>query len=293
MKYIHIWTGLACLLFTISGAFAQATRYIDPENGKESGTCTSSDPANTNGPCTLAHAFTSENLTQNATFLIQIRRSGSTVELAAPTAALTRKITFGTYVRGGTAAVEGTIRFTGNFTISVASDVIYGEFAVDPKARVRFTDVTIINYERSAPFFVSGSEERIAITGTLTNNHQNYRVPLGRLDVSESFTLKGSSLFVNTLTVHREAVLTLSTSMYLAARRGSSDTDNKSGVVTVHGEIAGTSAFLIAYLNFSSVQFSSGVEPVTGSSIRMTNIRPLPTGVLITVTASALPGWGK
>ena len=228
---------------------AQTTRYIDPVNGKTSGNCTSTDPSNANGPCTLARAFHSSNQTQNATFLIQVRFAGGTVELAAPTTQLTKKITFGTYAQGGASAVAGTIRFTGNLTIGVAGGVA-GQVAVDSKARIRFTNLTRSNAAASVPFFVSGSEERIAITDTLINNFRNANAPLGKLDVSESLVLAGSTvLYTNELTVHRGATLHLKArSLLLYPRRVTSNTDRR-GVITVHGEITGEYSLTIMAQN--------------------------------------------
>ncbi len=221
------------------------TRYIDPVNGKTSGDCTSTDPSNTDGPCTLARAFHSDNQTADATFLIQVRFAGGTVELAAPTTQLTKKITFGTYEQGGASAVAGTIRFTGNLTIGGA-----GQVAVDSKARIRFTNLTRSNATTSVSFFVSGSEERIAITDTLTNNFNNINAPLGKLDVSESLVLAGSNgLYTNELTLHRGATLHLKArSLLLYPRRGTSNTD-KRGVITVHGEITGEYSLTILAQN--------------------------------------------
>ncbi len=262
MRTIQKWGGGAgCLLLLLlflatSGALAQTTRYIDPVNGKTDGNCTSTDPSDSNGPCTLARAFHADNQTQNATFLIQVRFAGGTVELAAPTTQLTKKITFGTYEQGGASAVAGTIRFTGNLTIGVAGGVA-GQVAVDSKARIRFTNLTRSSAAASVSFFVSGSEERIAITDTLINNFQNNNAPLSKLDVSESFTFRGLLLFTNELTVHRGATLNLRNNIFVDPRRGTSNTD-KRGVVTVHGEITGRASFNFGVQNNETRRGGSG-----------------------------------
>ncbi len=116
-----------------------------------------------------------------------MRRAGGSVTLAAPTTALSLELKFGTYVQGNTTPVKGTIQFTGTFTIAAA-----GVFRLDPNASVEFADVTVNVGTRSSPFFyiAEKSEERIAITGTLTiPAGESVRLPA--LVVSRSFTLKG------------------------------------------------------------------------------------------------------
>ena len=249
-----IWGGagvvLLTLLLTISSAFAQ-TRYIVPASGKVDGNCTSTDPANANGPCTLARAFHSDNQTQDATFLIRVPQARGAVTITAPATALTKKITFGTYVQGGTSAVEGTIRFAGTFTIGVAGGTA-GEFNLSANTHAQFHHLTITNASRSVPFFVSGSEERISIVGTLTNNRQNYNETLGKLNVTKSFKLKGTVLHVDALTVHSGATLSLEASLYVYPRRGTSATDNKRGVVAIDGVIDGTHPIALAPRNAAS-----------------------------------------
>ncbi len=122
-------------------------------------------------------------------FLIRVRRAGGSVTLAAPTVALDKRFRFGTYVQGSATPVKGTIQFTGTFTIATA-----GEFRLDPNASVQFADVTVSAGSRTRPFFwiADKSEERIAITGTLTiPKGESVRLPA--LVVSRSFTVKGGT----------------------------------------------------------------------------------------------------
>ena len=171
--------------------------------------------------------------------------------ITAPVTALTKKITFGTYVQGGTSAVEGTIRFAGTFTIGVAGGTA-GEFNLSANTHAQFHHLTITTASRSVPFFVSGSEERISMVGTLTNNRQNYNETLGKLNVAKSFKLKGSPLHVDALTVHSGATLSLEATLYVYPRRGTSATDNKRGVVTIDGVIDGTHPIALASRNAAS-----------------------------------------
>ncbi len=171
------------LLLTTSGsAFAQL--YIDPANGKTTGGCT-----DINEPCTLDHAFSLSGNGNGDVFLIRVRRAGGGVTLAAPTVALDKQFRFGAYVQGNTTPVKGTIQFTGTFTIAAA-----GEFRLDPNASVQFEDVTLSAGARTIPFFwvADKSEERIAITGTLTIP-DGERVRLPALVVSKGFTVKGGT----------------------------------------------------------------------------------------------------
>ncbi len=122
-------------------------------------------------------------------FLIRVRRAGESVTLAAPTTALNLELIFGTYVQGDTTRVKGTIQFTGTFTIAPE-----GQFQLDPNASVQFADVTLSAGSRTETFVLieDKSEERIAVTGTLTiPDGESVRLPL--LVVSKSFTLKGGT----------------------------------------------------------------------------------------------------
>ncbi len=122
-------------------------------------------------------------------FLIRVRRAGESVTLAAPTTALNLELIFGTYVQGDTTRVKGTIQFTGIFTIAPE-----GQFQLDPNASVQFADVTLSAGSRTETFVLieDKSEERIAVTGTLTiPDGESVRLPL--LVVSKSFTLKGGT----------------------------------------------------------------------------------------------------
>ncbi len=194
MKFIQKnWGGgggfvLLFLFLTTSSAFAQKL-YIDPVNGKTTGDCDNIDPANADGPCTLEHAFTLPKARRGGDILIRVRRAGGSVMLAAPTVALDRLPQFGVYVQGNTTPVEGTIEFTGTFTIAAE-----GQVKLAPNTSIQFEDVTLNAGTRTVPFFkiADKSEERIAITDTLTlPDGESVRLPA--LVVSRSFTLKGGT----------------------------------------------------------------------------------------------------
>ena len=160
------------------------TLYIDPANGKTTGEC-----SDINEPCTLEHAFTLPKARRGGNILIRVRRAGGRVVLAAPTAALDKFPQFGVYVQGNTTPVEGTIEFTGTFTIAAE-----GQVWLAPNTSVQFEDVTLNAGDRTTPFFLIGdkSEERIVITGTLTiPDGESVRLPA--LVVSRNFTLKGGT----------------------------------------------------------------------------------------------------
>ncbi len=255
MKYLQKWGGGAgCLLLLLflatSGALAQTTRYIDPVHGKTTGTCTSAVLTDTNGPCTLARVFANHQA-NGSTFLIRVDRAGGTVTLAAPTGdgaqgRLQNQVIFGTYADGASGAVEGTIRFTGTFTIAAA-----GQVELDSKVRIRFTNVTVSAGARTTQFFkiANQSEERITFAGVLTNNGSSVSGrganDLDKLVVSENLELKGSyALGFRELTVHRGDTLTLSgVSLYLLPRRGTGKTDRR--VITVDGVIQGEAAVMM------------------------------------------------
>ena len=141
------------------------------------------------GPCTLERVFALSEPANGDLFLIRVRRAGGSTTLAAPAVALDKQFKFGTYVQGSTTPVKGTIQFTGAFTIAAA-----GQFRLDPNAGVQFEDLTLSAGDSTFPFFyiADKSEERIAITGTLTlPAGESVRLPA--LVVSRNFTLKGGT----------------------------------------------------------------------------------------------------
>ncbi len=250
------------LLLTASSAFAQNTHYIDTKHGKESGTCRSSDPTDTNGPCKLDYAFRTRQWDGN-TFLIQVLASGDTVTVGAPPTALNKRILFGTFLEGDAAAVRGTIVFTGNFKIGAG-----GRFSFHEKVMVEFAGLTVAN-QYPLGWEPAKSEERYSITDFLIkeNATQTY---LDRLIVSKDFTIKntpaGGSVFVinNGLTVKRGATLTIEADIF-AELRNQGDEDGTERVLTVDGTIAGTGNLFLTNL-FASVYRGDGSKFIPISS---------------------------
>ncbi len=252
MKFLQKWGGagfaLLLLLFTVSGAFAQANRYIDPEKGSGS-TCTRS------APCQLVEAYKLTNA-DNTNFLIRVPFAGGTVEVIPPGEAnkLTEKVRFGTYVQEKDGAVEGTIRFVR------PSDGAYrafwiasgGQFRLDAKSTVEFGDIEVddraIGGTSGDIFYTPGGEQnRITVTGTLTL-YQKSR--LNFFVVSQDMTIKAGNtngvalLIVGGLTVKEGAILNLERnddggsgiSLNFLFRKGRNPTDPR-GLLTVDGTI--------------------------------------------------------
>ncbi len=262
MKFLQKWAGFALLLllFTVSSAFAQATRYIDPEKGSGS-TCTRS------APCQLVEAYKLTNA-DDTNFLIRVPFAGGTVEVIPPGDAnkLTEKVRFGTYVQEKDGAVEGTIRFVRPSDrvprpFWIASG---GQFRLDAKATVEFGDIEVddraIGGTSGDIFYTPGGEQnRIAVTGTLTL-HQKSR--LNRFVVSRDMTIKAGNtngvtlLIVGGLTVKEGATLSLERhddggtgiNLSFMFRKGRNPTDLW-GLLTVDGTIqksaAGTASHYI------------------------------------------------
>ena len=222
------WGGAALLvlLLTASNSFAQPY-YIDPVNG--SGTACTFD-----APCKLAEAY-GKTLADNDQFLIRVRRAGGTVTLAAHSADLTKQIVFGAYVKGSGAAVEGTMKFTGEF--KVGSD---GRFDLHEKASVEFEDFTAKTLIKSPFGWDPDPWERLAITGTLHANVGG-QIILDRLVVNKSFTTKGLVEVSNGVTVNHGDTLYLGNNLILRMRKGKSKTDGR-GLLTVNGAIVGATA---------------------------------------------------
>ena len=232
------------LLLTASSAFAQNTHYIDTKHGKESGTCRSSDPTDTNGPCKLDYAFRTRQWDGN-TFLIQVLASGDTVTVGAPPTALNKRVLFGTFVEGDAAAVSGTIVFTGNFKIGAG-----GRFSFHEKVMVEFAGLTVAN-QYPLGWEPAKSEERYSITDFLIkeNATQTY---LDRLVVSKDFTIKNNrgSVFVinNGLTVKRGATLTIEADIF-AELRNQGDENGTERVLAVDGTIAGPGNLFLIHIS--------------------------------------------
>ena len=211
------------LFLTASSSFAQTTYYIDPTSG--SGTdCTVASP------CKLAAAY-GKTLANNDQFLIQVNRADRTVMLAAHSGDLTKQIVFGAYVQGSDAAVEGTVKFTGEFKVGSS-----GRFQLHEEASVEFED---FRAKGQYPIHWDPDPwERIAITGTFTATV--IWTTFDRLTVNKSFTIEGAGVQVNNgLTVKRGATLTLKHNMIFRMRKGTSNTDEK-GLITVDGAIVGS-----------------------------------------------------
>ena len=252
MKYLQKWGGaVVCLtiLLTVSSAFAQSTsttRYIDPVNGRADGNCTKTDPLVTNGACTLARAFHSSNQTANTTFLIRVRRAGGMAELAAPTTSLTKSITFGAYVAGGSgSSAAGVLKFTGTLTLART-----GQIALTPTVTAEFQNITLAGggsrFSNGANFVVFKDEndvgKRVTIAGTLTVNPTTAQI--AKLIVSKDLTISGvHALLLDELEVKSGATLTLDTQpadyeggVILFMKKGTSNTDTR-GIFRVDGRI--------------------------------------------------------
>ena len=241
---------LLVLFLTASSSFAQTTYYIDPANGSGTG-CTLA------APCTLASAY-GKTLANNDQFLIRVRRVGGTVTLAAHSADLTKEIVFGAYVKGSGAAVEGTVKFTGDFKVGSG-----GRFKLHEKASVEFKDFT------AKTLYPIGWDpdpwERLAITGTLEAPSTG-GIILDRLVVNKSFTTAGIITVNNGVTVNRGDTLRLGNNLWVLMRKGTSNTDGK-GLITVNGSIEAVTgrrveALLIYHRNYD---IADGRGPVLGA----------------------------
>ncbi len=224
------WGGAGVVLLTLflatSSSFAQSGRYIDLVNGADTDACTFSNP------CTLSRAYGQQ--ADGDRFFIRVRRAGSTVQVPAPTASLTKEISFNPYVEGGSVdGVEGTLEFTGNFKIAPAAQIQFFK-----GTKIQFEDLTLTSGTRSKDF-ISGDgdwSERFVITGTLTIP-DGEEARLERLSVSKSFTVKGvaSKLRIwKEFAVRSGATLSIDdVDVYFHMRRGATE----QGVLTVDGRI--------------------------------------------------------
>ncbi|MCY3487854.1 MAG: DUF4397 domain-containing protein [Bacteroidetes bacterium] len=258
MKYTANFVGAGCvallaMLFFASGAFAQTTYYVDPDNGSGSA-CASTE---TNGghptPCLLDQAVSSAT-TAGDVILIRVRRPGGVVTVASPSADLTTLQRFGAYVRGSGDRVAGTLEFTGEFGIGTG-----GQFELDSLATVQFEDVDSENVSAN-PLLVDPAPNeknpasRLKISGTLTA--PTGTTTIGALVVAEDLTIEGpadgATLRVDSLTVNSGATLTVGTAGNLIDLRvplSKSPKDDPRGILTVNGTIDGSGVVWIAYQN--------------------------------------------
>ncbi len=221
-------TGLLLLifLFTTSPAFAQSTWYIAIHGSGSACTLAS--------PCDLNSAFGKSEVSDGDTFLIQVLQEGGTVVTGAPSAALNKRVLFGTYVQGNAEAVKGTVVFTGNFNVQSS-----GQFRFHEKVMVEFEDITVRS-QYPLGWEPAKSEERYSITGNFIQK-TNLQVYLDKLIVSKDLTIKdedgGSTLMINHgMTVKRGATLSIEGSVYIDLRNEGTQNDSKR-VLTVDGAI--------------------------------------------------------
>ena len=168
------------------------------------------------------------------TFLIQVLQEGGTIVTGAPSAALNKRVLFGTYVQGNAEAVKGTVVFTGNFNVQSN-----GQFRFHEKVMVEFEDITVWS-QYPLGWEPAKSEERYSITGNFIQK-TNLQVYLDKLIVSKDLTIKdedgGSTLMINHgMTVKRGATLSIEGSVYIDLRNEGTQNDSKR-VLTVDGAI--------------------------------------------------------
>ena len=288
MKYITKFFGVGCvallaMLFMAPGAFAQTTYYVDPDNGgTDTAACasTATDGGYPN-PCLLNNAVVAAS-TAGDIILIRVRRSGGSVSLAAPTAALGSAQRYGVYVRGSGDRVKGTLEFTGNFQIASA-----GLFELDSLATVQFEDVTLTEARTATPLVADPAPNeknpasRVVISGTLTitdGGTSGAGATIGALVVAEDLAIERPAdatttptLRIDSLVVNSGATLTLGKAgspVDLRVPLKKAAKDDLEGILTVNGEISGPGKVWIAHLaNATSAgrgaPENTGTTPVT------------------------------
>ena len=212
---------------------------MDPFVGSGSSNCTLTDP------CTLDRA-PATSVANGDIFLIRVRREGGTVTLAAPTAALSKRIRFGAYVKGNEDPVEGTVKFTGDFKVGGG-----GRFEFHEKVTVEFEDFTAgatysIGWDNIAAL------ERMSMTGTLKVT-ATWAV-IDRMVVSKSFEIEAytdKAFVVNKgLTVKEGATLTISNGTLSVVIDRERESTGTTGRITVDGTIEAKGDHTEGYIRF-------------------------------------------
>ena len=252
------YVALFAMLLIASDTLAQqtvVTAYVDLVNGssENASVCTTPTTNAHNTPCDLATALGNSN---TDVILLRVRREGGSVTLAAPTIALNRIVTFGTYVRGSGDAKKGTIEFTGDFKIGPS-----GQLAVHSLATVHVEDVTVTDVRSdSSPslFEVQKADDkeknpstRLRISGDLTT----FSARISALTVSHDLMIKGSGeapiLQIDALTINSGVTLTVGTDegpidLRVPLRKRAKD--DPEGIMTVNGMIDGPGTVWIAHV---------------------------------------------
>jgi len=277
MKFFaKLWKGALCLsllltFFSFSDTEAQTTRYVDLNNGVNTGECPST------APCSLSRALDSDDLTSLADgdiVAIRVRREGETVTISGDIS-VPRKLLFAAYQRGSvTDWVKATFDFTGTVTIEGGADVTQqAQFRRDENLTVRFKDVNSgtwtddfsVNNPNNDPFGATFDEKQggYSISGTLTTHSAKYEelMVTSDLTIVAPKTATGTALATapivvvdSLLEVKKNVTLTIGTKdqridlrVPLKKRLADTYTAKKGSELIVAGKIDGIGRLWIAH----------------------------------------------
>ena len=147
---------------TMAAGIVTAIRYAVSEDGGTTGDCTSAA-----APCTLQAALDASADGGVDTVLVRIRRAGETATIGDATT-INKMVTLGVYVRGGTKAAKGAVRFTESVEFADGGDLM-----THKDANVRFSELEVAGMSSidkltiSADLMISEDDEENTMTSVL------------------------------------------------------------------------------------------------------------------------------
>ena len=200
---------------TMAAGIVTAIRYAVSEDGGTSGDCTSAA-----APCTLQAALDASADGGVDTVLVRIRRAGETATIGDATT-INKMVTLGVYVRGGTKAAKGAVRFTESVEFADGGDLM-----THKDANVRFSELEVAGMS---------SIDKLTISADLTISED---------DEENTMT---SVLAVDELTVNSGQTLTLGEGADVRVRLTKGAVGKMNGKFDVKGTIDGAGDLWIAH----------------------------------------------
>ena len=201
---------------TMAAGIVTAIRYAVSEDGGTTGDCTSAT-----APCTLQAALDASADGGVDTVLVRIRRAGETATIGDATT-INKMVTLGVYVRGGTKAAKGAVRFTESVEFADGGDLM-----THKDANVRFSELEVAGMS---------SIDKLTISADLTISEED--------DEENAMT---SVLAVDELAVNSGQTLTLGEGVNVRVRLTKGAVGKMNGKFDVKGTVDGGGDLWIAH----------------------------------------------
>ena len=200
---------------TMAAGIVTAIRYAVSEDGGTTGDCTTAA-----APCTLQTALDASADGGVDTVLVRIRRAGETATIGDDIS-IGKMLTLGVYVRGGTKAAKGAVRFTGSVEFADGGDLM-----THKDANVRFSELEVAGMS---------SIDKLTISADLT------------ISEDDEENAMPSVLAVDELTVNSGQTLTLGAGADVRVRLTKGAVGKMNGKLDVKGTVDGDGDLWIAH----------------------------------------------